>query len=131
MLSFRRSPGVMPAARHILETSSSTDARFHAACALREAMLREWASHAPEERSGLRSYLLSYVLAHAGAPSLGVVNAAIAGALAVSLKRGWMEAPDSRGSLFQVRVKSSQGEHNCTRTEDVPGWWTGAHMITH
>lgn len=105
LLQFRRSPGVLPACRHILEHSPSAEARFHAACALREAVLREWASLPAEERTALRTYVLQYVLVHAPEPQLHVVRSILQGALAVMLKRGWMEADEQgRAAFFQVWV---------------------------
>lgn len=104
LLLFRRSPGILPSCRHILEHSSSAEARFHAACALREALLREWASLTAEERTTLRTYLLQYVLAHAAEPQLQVVRSILEGTLAVMLKRGWMETSvEGRTAFFQVR----------------------------
>lgn len=103
LLQFRRSPGVLPACRHILEQSGSAEARFHAACALREGMLREWASLPVEERTALRTYVLQYVLHHAAEPQLQVVRSILEGTLAVMLKRGWMDADDhARAAFFQV-----------------------------
>jgi hypothetical protein len=94
---------VLPACRHILEQSGSAEARFHAACALREGMLREWASLPVEERTGLRTYVLQYVLHHAAEPQLHVVRSILEGTLAVMLKRGWMDADDqARAAFFQV-----------------------------
>lgn len=105
LLQFRRSPGVLPACRHILEQSGSAEARFHAACALREAVLREWASLPAEERTGLRSYVLQYVLHHAAEPQLQVVRSILQGTLAVMTKRGWMDADaQARAAFFQVCV---------------------------
>lgn len=103
LLQFRRSPGSLPACRHILEASGSAEARFHAACTLREALLREWATHTEEERGSLRSYLLQYVLHHAGEPQLQVVRAILQGTLAVMLKRSWLDTPpEARAAFFQV-----------------------------
>lgn len=102
LLQFRRSPGSLPACRHILEASGSAEARFHAACTLREALLREWATHTEEERGSLRSYLLQYVLHHAGEPQLQVVRAILQGTLAVMLKRSWLDTPpEARAAFFQ------------------------------
>ena len=104
LLQFRRSPGVLPACRHIREQSASAEARFHAACALREAVLREWASLPAEERTALRTYVLQYVLLHAAEPQLQVVRSILEGTLAVMLKRGWMDADEqARAAFFQVR----------------------------
>lgn len=104
LLQFRRSPSILPACRHILEHSGSAEARFHAACALREALLREWASLTAEDRNGLRTYLMQYVLAHAAEPQLQVVRSILEGTLAVMLKRGWLDTtPEGRAAFFQVR----------------------------
>lgn len=109
LLQFRRSPGVLPACRHILEQSGSAEARFHAACALREGVLREWASLPAEERTGLRSYVLQYVLHHAAEPQLQVVRSILQGTLAVMTKRGWMDADaQARAAFFQELSSSSQ-----------------------
>eukprot|EP00882_Tetradesmus_deserticola_P016719 GHRQ01017874.1.p2 GENE.GHRQ01017874.1~~GHRQ01017874.1.p2 ORF type:complete len:143 (+),score=79.26 GHRQ01017874.1:718-1146(+) len=103
LLQFRRSAGSLQACRHILEASGSAEARFHAACTLREAILREWASHTAEERNILRTYLLQYVLHHAAEPQLQVVRSILQGTLAVMLKRGWLDtAPEGRAAFFQV-----------------------------
>lgn len=103
LLQFRCSPGVLPACRHILEHSGSSEARFHAACALREGLLREWASHTEGERQALRTYVLQYVLVHAAEPQLQVVRSILQGSLAVMLKRGWADTPaEGRAAFFQV-----------------------------
>eukprot|EP00775_Hariotina_reticulata_P007177 gene7177-7391_t len=108
LLQFRRSPGVLAACRHILEHSASCEARFHAACALREGLLREWASHTDAERQALRTYLLQYVLVHAAEPQLQVVCSILQGTLAVMLKRGWVDlAPEGRAAFFQELASSS------------------------
>lgn len=110
LLQFRRSSGILPACRHILEHSHNAEARFHAACALREALLREWATHTAEERNALRTYLLRYVLVHAAESQLHVVRSILEGTLAVMLKRGWMEtSPEARAAFFQVGWGDSQG----------------------
>jgi hypothetical protein len=112
LLQFRSSPGVLPACRHILEHSTSCEARFHAACALREGLLREWASLTDAERQALRMYLLQYVLVHAAEPQLQVVRSILQGTLAVMLKRGWMElSSEGRAAFFQVM----NTPHLCSR----------------
>lgn len=114
LLQFRRSPGSLPACRHILEASGSAEARFHAACTLREALLREWATHTPEERASLRTYLLQYVLHHAAEPQLAVVRSILQGTLAVMLKRSWVDtAPEARAAFFQVGRLAGQLSSSC------------------
>jgi hypothetical protein len=49
LLQFRHSPRPLPACRHLLDHSPLVEARFHAACTLREALVREWAVLSPEE----------------------------------------------------------------------------------
>lgn len=51
LLQFRQSARPLPACRHLLEHSASLEARFHAACTLREALVREWAVLSAEEVS--------------------------------------------------------------------------------
>eukprot|EP00879_Flechtneria_rotunda_P026714 GHRR01028535.1.p1 GENE.GHRR01028535.1~~GHRR01028535.1.p1 ORF type:complete len:147 (+),score=40.35 GHRR01028535.1:152-592(+) len=103
LVQFRRSSGSLPACQYILDRSGSIDARFHAACAMREGVLREWATHTAAERDALKTYVLQYVLMHAAEPQLQVVRSTLQGTLAVMLKRGWMEVPeDSRTAFFQV-----------------------------
>ncbi|KAG2428460.1 hypothetical protein HXX76_011579 [Chlamydomonas incerta] len=106
LLQFRSSPGVLAACRHILDRSHSPDARFHAAAALRESVVRDWAAlgPGPEGRAALRRYLLGYLAAAAEQPALQVVRASLISALAVLLKRGWLEpgeGPASRAAFFQ------------------------------
>jgi hypothetical protein len=103
LLQFRRSAAPAAACRFILERSASVEARFHAACTLREAAVREWASTAPADRAAQRSYALAYASHHAAEPGLAVVRAALVGAAALMLKRGWGEmAPEERAAFFQV-----------------------------
>jgi hypothetical protein len=114
LLQFRRSPGSLPACRHILEASGNAEARFHAACTLREALLREWATHTPEERASLLTYLLQYVLHHAAEPQLAVVRSILQGTLAVMLKRSWVDtAPEARAAFFQVGRLAGQLSSSC------------------
>eukprot|EP00198_Chlamydomonas_reinhardtii_P005907 XP_001695243.1 predicted protein [Chlamydomonas reinhardtii] len=106
LLQFRSSPGVLGACRHILDRSHSIDARFHAAAALRESVVRDWAAlgPGPEGRTALRRYLLGYLAAAAEQPALQVVRSSLISALAVLLKRGWLEpgeGPASRAAFFQ------------------------------
>lgn len=44
--------------------------RFHAASALRDAVVREWGMLGAEGRTALRSYLMSYLMAHAEEPAM-------------------------------------------------------------
>jgi hypothetical protein len=74
LLQFRNSQRPIPACQHILQHSHNVEARFHAACTLREALIREWASLLPEEVLQLRTYLLQYSMHHAGVDYGGVAG---------------------------------------------------------
>jgi hypothetical protein len=74
LLQFRNSQRPIPACQHILQHSHSVEARFHAACTLREALIREWASLLPEEVLQLRTYLLQYSMHHAGMVCAGLAD---------------------------------------------------------
>ncbi|KXZ52946.1 hypothetical protein GPECTOR_8g320 [Gonium pectorale] len=77
LLAFRSTPGLalLAACRHILDRSRSLDARFHAAAALREGLVRDWAALSPEDRTALRSYLMSYLIAHCEEPGMQELDA--------------------------------------------------------
>jgi hypothetical protein len=49
LLQFRRSARPLPACRHLLDHSPHVEARFHAACTLREALVREWTAMGHDE----------------------------------------------------------------------------------
>ncbi|GIL93321.1 hypothetical protein Vretifemale_20725, partial [Volvox reticuliferus] len=104
LLQFRSSAGVLQACRQILDRSHSLDARFHAAAALREAVVREWAALGPDGRTVLRSYLMSYLVAHAEDPAMQVVRASLVSALAVLLKRSWLELEEAEARMHHHRA---------------------------
>ncbi|EFJ51675.1 hypothetical protein VOLCADRAFT_116320 [Volvox carteri f. nagariensis] len=104
LLQFRSSPGVLQACRHILDRSHSLDARFHAAAALREAVVREWVALGAGGRTALQSYLLSYLVAHAEEPAMQVVRSSLVSALAVLLKRGWLGVEDAQARMHHHRA---------------------------
>ncbi len=56
LLQFRQSSRPVAACRQLLDHSSVVEARFHAACTLREALIREWAALSHEE-VGVFSFL--------------------------------------------------------------------------
>ncbi|GLC45912.1 hypothetical protein PLESTM_001800600 [Pleodorina starrii] len=119
LLQFRSSPGVLQACRHILDRSHSLDARFHAAAALREAVVREWAALGTEGRTALRSYLMSYLVAHAEEPAMQVVRSSLMSALAVLLKRGWLEGEAGEGGEAQVQARVHHHRATFFRELDV------------
>lgn len=121
LLDFRASQHPFSACRHILETSPSDSAKFQAVLCFRDAAVREWAITSPEDRQQMRRYLLHYLL-HVqatnrskaqlaaaapdrtlvgGALHVSVVAKIIEGALALLLKRGWLEStPEEKSRMF-------------------------------
>jgi hypothetical protein len=79
LLQFRQSPRPFATCQHILQHSQSLEAKFHAACAMREALVREWALLSAEELLSLRSYMLQYIMQHAPDASMNVVGPAAPG----------------------------------------------------
>ncbi len=70
---------------------------------MRVSIVREWASMTPEERIGVRNYMLQWVLHSAADAAMGIVRAALVSALAVVLKRGWLDMTyEERTAFFQV-----------------------------
>ena len=55
LLQFRQSARPLPACRHILEHSRSYEAKFYAACTMREAIIREWACMQADEVDGMHA----------------------------------------------------------------------------
>ncbi|KAL6757386.1 armadillo-type protein [Haematococcus lacustris] len=114
LLQFRQQLHPIAACRHILEHSSSQDARFQAALTLREALLREWGSLPSHETQGLCQYLLRCLLCPPGGaeggvggspPAAAMVRNTLVAVLARAVKRGWLEqAPEVRGGLVQEVV---------------------------
>ena len=49
LLQFRQSARPLAACRHLLDHSTVAEARFHAACTVREALIREWVCLSPDE----------------------------------------------------------------------------------
>lgn len=104
LLQLRQSPRPQAVCQHILAHSTMLDARFHAACTLREAVIREWALMNAEELASLQTYLLQYALHHCTEPGMQVVTAILLATLAVTLKRSWGDlAPEQRAAFFQAR----------------------------
>jgi hypothetical protein len=109
LLAFRASAAPIAACRHILQRSRLPDARFQAACTLREALVRDWAAlQGGGELGGLRDFLLDGVLAAAAEPGAAAVRATLASALAIMLKRSWEEqSAESRAGFLQARAPGS------------------------
>ncbi|GAX80807.1 hypothetical protein CEUSTIGMA_g8243.t1 [Chlamydomonas eustigma] len=131
LLQFRQSSRPVAACRQILDHSALLEARFHAACTLRDAVVREWISMTEIEVQSLRSYLLHYCLLRCTSPedptSLGntsasAVRSTMMGALAVLIKRGWLDSegnpePATDAAIFQemFSLVSSGGSAACQR----------------
>lgn len=110
LLQFRNSPSTFRSCQHILQYSASLEARFHAACTLREGMLREWAVLSHEELRQRQGYLLTYFLdaAESRDSSLRVVWSTMVETLAVMLKRGWQSG---NRDLLQDLERAVQARH--------------------
>ncbi|KAG2272852.1 hypothetical protein Bca52824_067407 [Brassica carinata] len=65
ILSLHQSPQPYKACRFILENSQVASARFQAAAAIKEAAIREWSFLSTEDKGGLISFCLGYVIQHA------------------------------------------------------------------
>ena len=115
LLEFRQRAPVS-ACRRTLERSRVLEARFHAACALREAVLREWAALPPGEAAGARIYALDCALALA--PATGpeaAVRSTLLGAVAVLLKRGWCDDGAARAGPGGEQQQQHQHQHQHQR----------------
>eukprot|EP00798_Chlamydomonas_sp_ICE-L_P020913 gene20913-27759_t len=101
LLQFRSSLSPIAACRHILE-HGSVDAKFYAACTLREAVIREWTTMGAEEVRNLRSYMLQYALYYAADAGSNIVRSTLVAAIALMLKRGWRGEEEAvRAAFFQ------------------------------
>ncbi|KAL9289532.1 putative armadillo-like helical protein [Arabidopsis thaliana] len=65
ILSLHQSPQPYKACKYILENSQVANARFQAAAAIREPAIREWSFLATDDKGGLISFCLGYVMQHA------------------------------------------------------------------
>jgi hypothetical protein len=64
------------------------NARFQAAAAIRESAIREWSFLATDDKGGLISFCLGYVMQHANS-SEGYVLSKVSSVAAQLMKRGW------------------------------------------
>ncbi|CAK9166349.1 unnamed protein product, partial [Ilex paraguariensis] len=67
--------------------SQVANARFQAAAAIRNAALREWGFLTIDEKRGLISFCLCFVMQHANSPE-GYVQSKVASVAAQLMKRG-------------------------------------------
>lgn len=103
ILSLTRSPRPYQACQFILENSQMANARFQAAAAIRDAAIREWVFLTADEKRGLISFCLCFVMQHASSPE-GYVQAKVSSVAAQLLKRGWVDftAVEKEAFLYQV-----------------------------
>lgn len=96
-------PSPLAVCQHVLQHSTMLEARFYAARALRESVVRKWALYSPEDLAHLKRYLLQYVMQHAAEAGMKMVTTMISATLAVMLKRSWGDwSPEARSAFFQA-----------------------------
>ncbi|XP_051116285.1 uncharacterized protein LOC127241331 isoform X6 [Andrographis paniculata] len=88
LLSLGQSPSPYQTCQFILENSRIANARFQAARAIKDAAIREWSFLEADDRKGLISFCLCYIMKHADYPE-GFVLVKVASVAAQLLKRGW------------------------------------------
>ncbi|XP_023642132.1 exportin-4 isoform X5 [Capsella rubella] len=106
ILSLHQSPQPYKACRYILEHSQVPNARFQAAAAIREAAIREWSFLATDDKGGLISFCLSYVMQHANS-SEGYVLSKVSSVAAQLMKRGWLEFTPAEKEVFFYQINQA------------------------
>lgn len=92
----------LPAHNGLAPHVTPLSAPSQAIVTLREAIIREWVLHTPDDRKRLQAYLFSYILS--GERGRLVVPQAFA-TIAVLLKRGWFEQSQSdHAQFFQAGI---------------------------
>ncbi|GAB2246564.1 hypothetical protein Droror1_Dr00002057 [Drosera rotundifolia] len=121
--TLKNSPRPYQACRFILEHSQVPSARFQAAAIIRDAAMREWALLSLDDKRGLISFCLCYVMQNATYPA-GYVLAKVSSVAAQLMKRGWLEfaAADKEGFLLEVK-QAVIGSH------DVYVQYFGIHFL--
>ncbi|KAL0051778.1 hypothetical protein WJX82_002011 [Trebouxia sp. C0006] len=123
LLAFRNSAAPIGVCQHVLQSSSSEQAKFQAAVTLRDAAVRQWATMSRDDQRALRGYVLHYVLRHTSKQS-DLVQKQLTGTVAVLLKRGWVdESPQERHAFF------SEVESTVSGTSDAAARRTGIEML--
>ncbi|KAK9137879.1 hypothetical protein Sjap_008473 [Stephania japonica] len=111
ILSLRQSPLAYQACLFILENSQVTNAKFHAASAIQEVAVREWAFLTDDEKRSLIRYCLSYVLQHSCSTD-GFVPRKVSAVGAQLLKRGWLDfTVDEKEAFFTEVMQAVLGCH--------------------
>ncbi|XP_031282100.1 exportin-4 [Pistacia vera] len=106
ILALCQSPQPYKACQFILENSQVTNARFQAAAAIRDAAMREWAFLTADDRRGLISFCLCFVMQHACSPE-GYVQAKVSSVAAQLIKRGWLDLSASEKEAFFNQVNQA------------------------
>ncbi|DBA71387.1 TPA: hypothetical protein ACH3X2_011192 [Trebouxia sp. C0005] len=123
LLAFRNSAAPIGVCQHVLQSSSSEQAKFQAAVTLRDAAVRQWATMSRDDQHALRGYALHYVLRHTSKHS-DLVQKQLTGTVAVLLKRGWVdESPEERHAFF------SEVESTVAGTSDAAARRTGIEIL--
>ncbi|CAD5322057.1 unnamed protein product [Arabidopsis thaliana] len=106
ILSLHQSPQPYKACRYILENSQVANARFQAAAAIRESAIREWSFLATDDKGGLISFCLGYVMQHANS-SEGYVLSKVSSVAAQLMKRGWLEFTPAQKEVFFYQINQA------------------------
>ncbi|KAG4916985.1 hypothetical protein JHK87_054542 [Glycine soja] len=108
ILSLGQSSQPYKTCQFILENSQVATARFQAAAAIREAAIREWGFLSADDKKGLISFCLCYVMQHTSSPD-GYVQAKVSSVATQLMKRGWLEfVPAEKEALFYQAVLVNQ-----------------------
>ncbi|TKY61337.1 Exportin-4 protein [Spatholobus suberectus] len=111
ILSLGQSSQPYKTCQFILENSLVATARFQAAAAIREAAIREWGFLSADDKRGLISFCLCYVMQHASSPD-GYVQAKVSSVATQLMKRGWLEfVPAEKEALFYQVNQAIVGTH--------------------
>ncbi|XP_047982245.1 exportin-4 isoform X1 [Salvia hispanica] len=111
LLSLSQSPHPYRTCQFIVENSQLPLARFQAAGAIRDAGIREWGFLETDDRRGLISFCLCFIMKHANLPE-GYVIAKVASVAAQLLKRGWLDFTALEKEAFFLEVKQAvDGTH--------------------
>ncbi|KAK9762855.1 hypothetical protein K7432_010994 [Basidiobolus ranarum] len=99
LLTFQKTPNILPVCRYILENGNNSMVLFHAVTALKECFAREYRELTKLEVSELKHSLLNYVFQK---PTLErYVCEQILQVVAVIIKRSWQDNSDEeKGEIF-------------------------------
>ncbi|XP_073158975.1 uncharacterized protein [Henckelia pumila] len=111
ILSLSQSSRPYQACKFILENSQLASARFQAAGAIRDAAVREWGFLEANDRIGLISFCLWFIMKHASSPE-GYVLVKVGSVAAQLLKRGWLDfAAEEKERIFLEVKQAITGVH--------------------